>query len=50
MGKTTPTSVLDHDTKQSDGEASVMLALWGNAEYRFIASAPTYILAWRGST
>ena len=39
-----------YDTKQSDGVAPVMLELWGNAEYLFIAIAPWSTLARSGST
>ena len=34
-----------YDTKQSDGEAPVMLERWRNAEYPFIAIAPRSTLA-----
>ena len=37
-----------YDTKQSDGEASVILEFLGNAEYSFIAIDPKLILAWIG--
>ena len=48
--KTSLMSVLDYDTKQSDGEAPGILELWGNAEYRFIVIDPKFSLAGRGST
>ena len=38
--KTPTTSVPRYDTKQSEGEASVMLKPLGNAEYPFIVFAP----------
>ena len=34
-----------YDNKQSDGEAPVMLCLWGHVEYPFIAIAPRSTLA-----
>ena len=37
-GKTPPTSVLGNDTKQSEGETSVMLKLW---EMRITPSLPS---------
>ena len=39
-----------YDTKQSDAEIPVMLELWGNAEYSFIAITPRSTLARSGST
>ena len=38
-----------YDTKKSDGEAPVMLELWGNTEYPLIAIAPRSTLAWSGN-
>ena len=39
-----------YDTKQSNGEAPVMLEPWGNAEDPFIAITPRSTLAQSGST
>ena len=39
-----------HDTKQSDGEASVTLKLWGMRSTPYIAIAPRSTLARSGST
>ena len=39
-----------YDTKQTDGESTVMLELWGNTEYPFIAITPRSTLARSGST
>ena len=39
-----------HDTKQSDGETPVVLELFMNAEYPFIAIAPTSTLSRIGNT
>ena len=49
-GEDSPNESPEYDTKQSDGEASVMLELWGMFEYPFIAIAPGSSLAWSGST
>ena len=43
-------SVLVYDTKQFDDEALVMLELWENVEYPFIAIAPRSTLAQSDST
>ena len=39
-----------YDIKESDTEIPVLLELWGNAEYPFIAIAPTSNLIRSGST
>ena len=39
-----------YDTKQSDVQIRVMLELWRNAEYPFIAIAPRSTLPRSGST
>ena len=49
-GKTPPNECPGYDSKQPDGEASVILEVWGNAEYPFIAIVPRSILARSGST
>ena len=49
-GKTPPlTSVLNYDIKWSDGEAPVMLELWGMCS-TFIAIATKSTLAWSGNS
>ena len=48
-GKTPSNECPDNETK-SNGEASVMLELWGNTEYPFIAIVPRPTQAWSGST
>ena len=45
-----PSKYLGYDTKQSNGEASVMLELTKNVEYFFIAIALRPTLAWSDST
>ena len=39
-----------YDTKQSDGEAPLMLVALGNAKYHFIAIVPRSTLTRSGST
>ena len=48
-GKTPSRSVL-YVTKQSDGEAPVMLELWGMKSAPFVAITPRFTLARSGST
>ena len=45
-----PTSVLIYDTKQSDGEASVMLELWGMRSTLSLPSLPGPLWPRSGST
>ena len=37
-----PNKCPTYDIKQSDGEAPVILELWGNVEYSFIAIVPRF--------
>ena len=48
--KTPPKEYPDNDTKLSDGEASVILELWGMQSIPLIAIPPRSTLAWSGST
>ena len=38
------------DTHQYIGEAALMMKVWGNAEYVFIATDPSFTLTWSDST
>ena len=45
-GKTPPTRVLVYDTKQSDGEAPVILELWEVRSTRLLPSLPGQLFLW----
>ena len=45
-----PNKCPGHDTKQSDGEVSVMLELWGMQSTSLLPSLPRSTLDWSGST
>ena len=49
-GQDSTNECLRYDTKQSDGEASIMLELWGMQSTLFIAIVPRFTLAQIGST
>ena len=49
-GWDSPNDIKQSDTKQSDGEALVILEHLGNVEYPFNTIAPGSTLAWSGST
>ena len=46
----TPSECPRYDTKKTDGEALVMLELWGIQSIPFIAITPRSTLAWSSST
>ena len=50
QGKDSPNDCPGYDTKQSDGEIPVMLELWKNVKYLFIAIVTRSTLDWSGST